>query len=488
MRLTELLEGVEVTSVSPELHLEAVEVCDVQADSHRVRTGCVYACIRGRKADGHGFARLAEDCGAAAVLCDHDIGCARQVITPDTRKAYARMCANLYGNCASALTLAAVTGTNGKTSVATIIKRLLEVAGGNAGLLSTIQAEYRAAGGVLRTLPLARTTPDPHDLHRLFADMRENGVAAVAMEASSHALDQERLWGLQFAVGVFTNLTQDHLDYHSDMEDYFQAKKKLFVQSDFAVVNVDDGYGKRLSEELSIPFATCSVRDSSADYFAEEIDCNEDGVRFTLVYGGQRSPVFFGIPGLYSVHNALEAVAACVQLGMPLGTALEGLGRLGPIRGRNELIETGRGFRVLCDYAHTPDGLENILRSTRQYTKGRIVLVFGCGGDRDKTKRPLMGEIAARYADFLVITSDNPRTERPGAIIGDILKGVPKDHKHIAIIERREAIRYALTKAKRGDTVILAGKGHEQYQVLGDKALYFDERRLVEGILRTLEY
>jgi len=485
MLLSELLRGVELVS-QPGEALLGREIRDIRTDSHRDPAGCLYVCIPGHTFDGHSFAKAAEARGAAAILCERDTGCKEQILVPDTRRAYALICGNFRGNPGREMTLAAVTGTNGKTSVATLLKRLLEGAGVRAGLLSTIQTEYRRADGSLTVAELPRTTPDPWDLHRLLADMRREGIDAVAMEASSQAIDQKRLWGLRFSAAVFTNLTQDHLDYHTGMEDYYQAKRLLFSQADFAVVNIDDPYGERLCGEIGVPFWSCSAERPEADFFADGIRCGPDGVRFILRHGGETREIFFGIPGRYSVMNALCAAAASMRLGLSLSAAAKGLSASGPIRGRSELIETGRGFRVLCDYAHTPDGLYNLLKSTREYTVGRIVVLFGCGGDRDKTKRAKMGEIAAKFADFLIITSDNPRTEPPGAIIGDILRGVPGDTPHIVLPERRDAIRYALTTARPGDTVILAGKGHERYQVLGDKNVYFDERRLVEGILRTL--
>ena len=485
MLLSELLSGIELSSISTGLLPGNIPIEGILTDTRNHPGGMerqLYVCIRGTKADGHQFAEKAEEMGAAAILCERDTGCRRQILVPDSRKAYALLCANFFGGQYGKMELVAVTGTNGKTSVATTVKRLLTYAGVNTGLISTIQAEYGE-----QKVELSRTTPDPWELHRLLAGMQESGITAAAMEASSHALDQDRLYGLRFAVGIFTNLTQDHLDYHKDMEEYYQAKRKLFELSEFGVVNVDDEYGRRLASELTIPFVSCSIQNPEADYYAEKIECGETGVRFLLCHDHVKSRVEFGIPGLYSVHNALEAIAACVRLGVSLDTVIAGMKQMGVIRGRNELIETGRPFRVICDYAHTPDGLENILKSTRQYAAGRIVAVFGCGGDRDKGKRPKMGAVAAMYADFLVITSDNPRTENPGAIISGILKGIPPGTRYIVIPERRDAIRYALTTARKGDTIILAGKGHEQYQVLGDKTLYFDERRLVEGILRTMD-
>ena len=483
MLLSKLLNGLSGVVAPDHIPGGDREIVDVRCSTRGELAGCVYVCIRGVKTDGHLFAQAAEEMGAALIVAERDTGAANQFLVPDSREAYALLCANLFGNPARGLRLAAVTGTNGKTSVATTIKRLLCFAGVKAGLISTIQAEYGE-----RIVQLENTTPDAHVLHGLFRAMRDEGIDTVVMEASSHALDQKRLFGLHFCVAVFTNLTQDHLDYHKSMIEYFGAKKKLFVMTDFAVVNTDDPYGRDLISELAVPYAACSIEDPSAAYYADGIECGETGVQFTLVHEQVRSRASFGIPGLYSVHNALAAAAACMRMGLSTDTVLAGLRQAGPIRGRNEVIETGLGFRVICDFAHTPDGLENILQSTRQYAKGRIVLLFGCGGDRDRTKRPLMGRIAAQYADFLIVTSDNPRTEQPGAIIGDILKGVPAGAAYIVIADRHEAIRYALATARRNDTVILAGKGHEQYQVLGDKKIAFDERTLVKGILKSLEF
>lgn len=477
MLLSHLLEGIETSSV-----YEDREINGIKDDTRENLSDCLFVCIRGSKIDGHIFAKAALEKGAGAILCEEDLGLKKQILVKDTKEAYALACKNWYHDPARDMLLTAVTGTNGKTSVATIIKRLLEQNTISTGLLSTIQAEF--AG---EEFPLARTTPDAKELQSLLCRMKEKGIRAVSMEASSHALDQKRLFGLHFRVAVFTNLTQDHLDYHKNMEEYFKAKQKLFDMADMGVINLDDNYGKRLISELKIPFVTYSVKDSSADYFAEDIDYQDSGMEFTLCKEEDKRRVSFGIPGLYSVANALAAAAACEALGLSLDQIVQGLRKVGTIKGRNEIIPSNFGFQIICDYAHTPDGLENILKSTKDYAKGRIILVFGCGGDRDKTKRPLMGAVAARYADFLVVTSDNPRTENPGAIIGDILKGIPFDTPHIALIERREAIRYAISRAKKGDIIILAGKGHEEYQILGEKQLYFDEKRLVKGILQSMQ-
>lgn len=478
MLLSELLLGIEAKN-----SYEDVEILDVCSNTSEELKGGLFFCIKGENADGHRFVKKAFAKGAVAVVCQESPAeCENEniVLVEDTREAYAVACKHFFQNASDTLKLIAVTGTNGKTSVATLVKRLLNEGGLPCGLISTIEAQYNDTA-----LELSRTTPNPYTLHRLFYDMTKSGMKAVSLEASSHALDQKRLSGLEFAVAVFTNLTQDHLDYHKSMLEYYGAKKKLFKMAKNAVVNIDSSYGKELVESLSIPYVTCSVVDPSADFFGKDISCHKEGVSFTLLNEGIACPVKFAIPGIYSVQNALSAIAVCRIMKMPLCTIVDGIAKMEGIRGRSEIIKTNRGFNVICDYAHTPDGLENILKSTREYAKGRIILLFGCGGERDKTKRPIMGSIAASYADFTVITSDNPRNEMPNKIIGDIIKGVPEGTRFIAIADRREAIRYALDIAKPDDTVILAGKGHEQYQVLGDKKLAFDEHRLVGGILNS---
>lgn len=479
MRLVQVLEGIPARL--PDGLDGQTEIRDIRTDSRKDVQGCLYVCIPGSRLDGHQFAAAAAEQGAVAILAERDTGVRQQILVPDVREAYALACANWFSHPAAGIRLAAVTGTNGKTSVATLLYRILCGAGVRAGLISTIHAEY--AG---HTAPLERTTPDAYDLQQLLRNMADSGVTAVAMEASSHALDQKRICNLHFAAAVFTNLTRDHLDYHKTMEEYYAAKRRLFSMTDYAVVNVDDEAGRRLADSLEIPYAACSLQDPSADFYADELECSMAGVQFLLHHDTVSGRVKFGIPGRYSAMNAMEAAAAGLRLGVSWDTVAAVLQKGGVIPGRNELIPTDRGFFVLLDYAHTPDGLENILKTTREYTKGRILLVFGCGGDRDREKRPLMGAVAARYADFVIVTSDNPRSENPGAIIGDILKGIPPGTDFLVLVERRDAIRFALITARPGDMVILAGKGHEQYQTLGGTKLWFDERRLVRGILRTL--
>ena len=479
MKLSEVLDRVSYTG-----RVADREVSDVISDSRKVVPGCVFVCIKGEHFDGHDHAAQALSKGAAAVVCERDLGLPEQLLTASSRLAYGIMCANFFGNPADKMRLIGVTGTNGKTTVTNIIKNILSGIGLRVGLIGTIQNEIGD-----EIIPAHRTTPDAYELQSLFRQMLDAGCEYVVMEVSSHALDQYRLGDTHFELGVFTNLSQDHLDYHKDMDSYFAAKRKLFDLSSIAVVNIDDAYGKRLAVMLPGEVVTCSAKSDSADFFASEINCHPAGVEFLLTYKCITSRISFAMPGYFSVENALVAAAACLKTGISLENVIAGLNATRGVKGRSEVIPTGRDFTVICDYAHSPDGLENILPSMKQYTKGRLIALFGCGGDRDALKRPIMGEIASRYADFLVVTSDNPRNEDPVAIIDQILPGV-KEHAtpHVVIPDRREAIFYAVAHAQPGDVIVLAGKGHEDYQVLADDVtIHFDEREVVREALALLD-
>ncbi|WMJ23764.1 UDP-N-acetylmuramoyl-L-alanyl-D-glutamate--2,6-diaminopimelate ligase [Paludicola sp. MB14-C6] len=475
MLLSALLSKTKVLS-----EYKDCEVSDVKVNSNEQLKNAIYVCIHGVKIDGHQFAAEALRKGALYVICESNLGLEKQIIVEDTRLCYANMCKILFENKADLLTLIATTGTNGKTSVSTIIKTLLNNAGIETGLVSTIRAEYAN-----EIESLEQTTPDPYILHQLFHKMERKGCKAVSMEASSHALDQKRLSGCQFEIGVFTNLTQDHLDYHKDMEDYYLAKRKLFNIARFGVINIDDTYGKRLTEEIQIPFYTYSIVNPKADFYADQIICSNQGVQFNLHHKQIESKVSFAIPGLYSVQNALAGIAVATKLGISLFNSISSIAKIKGIMGRNEIVYANPSYQIICDFAHTPDGLENILKSTRQYATGRVVLLFGCGGDRDKTKRPKMGAVASKYADFLIVTSDNPRTEDPEFIINDILKGIPENKDHVVIVDRSDAICYAIKNAMPNDTIILAGKGHEQYQIIGTRKYLYDERVIVQDCVNN---
>lgn len=469
MKLSELLDGIEaLQGVSDR------EIGNVTNDSRKVEKGDLFVCITGAASDGHDYAAAALQKGAAAVVCERDLGLENQVLVADTHGAYGKIAANFYGNPSKKLKLIGVTGTKGKTTVTSLIKAILTRTGQKVGLIGTIQNEI--GDEVLHT---ENTTPDAMELERLYRKMVEAGCEYCVMEVSSHALDQERIGDSHYEVAVFTNLSHEHLDYHKDMESYFAAKKKLFSRCDKAVVNVDDAYGRRIAADCTCPVMTFSLEEE-ADLRAFQLTCHPDSVDFRFGYEGVESRLHFAMPGAFSVRNVLAAMGVCLQVGVCLETITGALSEVKGVRGRNENLTPGREFTVICDYAHTPDSIENILGALKETVKGRLIALFGCGGDRDRTKRPLMGEAAAEHSDFVIVTSDNPRTEDPDAIIAEILPGVEgKNTPYKVIPNRREAIFYAVENAKPGDTIVLCGKGHEDYQIIGHEKHHFDEREVV---------
>ena len=476
MRLKELLSGYELPEKMRNREID--RICTSTKENLR---GALFVCLAGSKDDGHRYAAQAAAQGAV-VLCERDCNVSDAIRVSDTREAYARCCAAWYQNPGDELTLCAVTGTNGKTSTATTAYRLLRMCGIKSGLIGTTGACWEDKE---ETLPL--TTPDPMTLHRILRQMSDDGVTHVIMEASSHALDQKRLFGLHFSVAVFTNLTQDHFDYHKNMIEYFYAKKKLFEQADRAIVCIDDRWGRELAETLTIPVQTVSRTGVRAAYSITDIESSAEGVRFTLSCFGLTRKAQFPVPGDFSAENAVCAAAICALLGHSPEETLPLLQDTGLIPGRCEPIPNRLGLTILCDYAHTPDGIEKILSAARTFTRRNLIVVFGCGGDRDHEKRPLMGAAAAKYADFLVLTSDNPRTERAGTILSDIRKGIPLGTRYIILPERTAAIRYALDTAKPGDTVIFAGKGHETGQYVAGKCFAYNERAAIRHLITVLE-
>ena len=469
MKLYELLKG---TGIANDLVKEDTEIVSITCDSRRVEPGCLFVCIAGTAVDGHKFAPQAQ-------VVQRDMGLHTQLMADNTRMAWAQICANWFGHPASRLKMIGVTGTNGKTTTTTLIKSMLEHQGYKVGLIGTI---HNLIGD--RELPAKHTTPDPYDLQSLLALMVVEGCDYCVLEVSSHALDQRRVAGCEYEVGVFTNLTQDHLDYHGTMENYMLAKKELFSISRAAIVNMDDSWAPAMSEDVSCPLTTYSAKDDRADYVARNIRFRADGVDFELVGVGHIGRVNMQIPGEFSVYNGLCAATVCLQLDLPFDDVVAALSAASGVKGRAEVVPTGRDFTVVIDYAHTPDGLDNICRTLKQCCTGRLVTLFGCGGDRDKTKRPLMGAVAAELSDYLVVTSDNPRSEDPDAIIADILVGVQdKDTPYTVVTNRVEAIHWAIENALPGDTILLAGKGHETYQILKDETIHLDEREVVADAL-----
>jgi UDP-N-acetylmuramoyl-L-alanyl-D-glutamate--2,6-diaminopimelate ligase len=432
-----------------------VEISSLAYSSQSVTPGALFFCVPGFQADGHDFASAAVDRGAAALVCQRPLGLGvPEVLVPDVRAAMGPAAARFYGDPTAHLDVVGITGTNGKTTTAFLVRHLLEAAGRSCGLLGTVK---RVVGGTEEEVE--RTTPEAIDLQATFRRMLERGDQACAMEVSSHALDLGRVAGISFACRVFTNLTQDHLDFHGSMPAYFEAKRRLFSDPGPAVVNVDDVYGRRLAAEIEcVTFAI----ENRADYRARDVEFDLMGSRFTCDTPAGPLELESPLPGLFNVENVLAAVAATRSLGVSAATIAVALPAFGRVPGRFEPVDEGQGFGVLVDYAHTPDSLENVLRAAREVTRGRLHVVFGAGGDRDRGKRPLMGDAARRLADRVLVTSDNPRNESPEAIIDEVMKGAGSGTERE--VDRRRAIALAVETAEPGDVVVIAGKGHEQGQ------------------------
>ncbi len=484
MTVQQLFQGIcTKTDISSFADTEIGQLC---FDSRKVKEGTMFFCIQGETTDGHLYAEKAAAAGAAVIVAQH-VTAAKlpHILVEDSREALFYACANFYHHPERELKLIGVTGTNGKTSTTFFIKALLDAMGKKSGLLGTVR---NMIGD--RVLESSFTTPEPSQLFEIFDQMHQEGVEYVIMEISSHALAQQRVAGLEFEVGVFTNLTQDHLDYHLTMEAYKEAKARLFEQSKNCVFNIDDAAGAEFAkmDRQGVCTVTYSAKSNQADYVARDVALHADGVEFYLLTSGALCRARVSTPGEFTVYNVMAAVAALCSAGLSFDEITAHLSALKNVDGRAQLIATGKDFTVMLDYAHTPDALENILRTVRGYAEGRVVTLFGCGGDRDKSKRPLMGEMAARYSDFVIVTSDNPRSEDPAKIIEDILPGVKqKTSKFVVIENRKEAIAYALQHARKDDIILLAGKGHEKYQILADGKIDFDEEQIVKDILADLK-
>jgi UDP-N-acetylmuramoyl-L-alanyl-D-glutamate--2,6-diaminopimelate ligase len=460
----------------------AATVTGVSLSSRRIRPGDLYAALPGQRAHGIDFAADAVAAGAVAVLTD-EAGADRvpgvpALVVPRPREVLGRLAAHVFGDPAAALRLVGVTGTQGKTTTTRLAEGGLQAAGVPAAVVGTVGT--RIDGEDVKT---DLTTPEAPDLHALFALMRERGVAACAMEVSSHALVMGRVDGVVFDLAVFTNLGRDHLDFHRDLDDYFAAKASLFTpeRARRALVNVDDPYGRRLLDEIAIPSRTFSATGADADWRATDLDLSATGSRF-VVHGpdGRRVEAGVPLPGDFNVANALAAVAACAEVGFEADAVAAGIAAGAGVPGRLERIEAGQDFAVVVDYAHKPDAVESALRTLRPLTAGRLIVVIGAGGDRDPGKRPLMGEIAARLADVLVVTDDNPRSEDPAAIRAAVLAGTSGAAAEVVEVgDRRRAIRAALDRARTGDIVLVAGKGHEAGQEVAGEVHPFDDRDVV---------
>ena len=484
MKLSELLKDIRVLETNADLDSE---IAGVRYDSRLVQPGDLFVAITGYAADGHRFIPDAVSKGAVCIVCERkptaDIP---YVLVANARAALAALGASWFGHPAEKMTILGVTGTNGKTTVTYLLKSVLEqVLGAKVGLIGTIQNMIGST-----VLPTERTTPESFELQGLFAEMAAAGCTHVVMEVSSHALALHRVDCIPFAVGAFTNLTEDHLDFHETMEAYRQAKALLFRRCMFSVFNIDDAMVAQTVKEAASWTLTSSVNgQATADLTASDITLASDSVRFEAHFENRSCPVRLGIPGRFSIYNALTVLGMAMGIGIPMEDAAKALANAKGVKGRMEVVPTpGKDYTVLIDYAHTPDALDNVLTTVKGFCKGRLIAVFGCGGDRDAAKRPIMGQIGVRLADLAIITSDNPRTEDPNKIIADILKQLFEPcHPYLVVENRREAIARAMREARANDIIVLCGKGHEDYQIIGTQKLHLDEREEVAKQLAAAE-
>jgi UDP-N-acetylmuramoyl-L-alanyl-D-glutamate--2,6-diaminopimelate ligase len=486
VHIEKLLQGLDYKLVKGPNDADVQGLC---YDSRKAEEGFLFICIPGLKTDGHQFASQAVANGAKVILAEKEIELPDGItllLTSDCRHALPIVSANFFGRPSREVKVIGVTGTNGKTTTTHLIKSILEEAGHKTAIIGTLYAKIDETEKVL-----GHTTPESLDIEAFIAMARQEGARYVVMEVSSHALDLGRVEQIFFDAAVYTNLTQDHLDYHQDMEHYKQSKRKLFQQLPagtgcFGVVNADDPYAQDFVKAAPRTF-TYAV-DQPADVRAVEVDSNLKGSSFTVITSSGQFAINMKLIGMFSVYNALAAICYALHEGIESATIKSALEKVAGVAGRFEQVDCGQDFTVVVDYAHTPDGLENILRTGRQIVQNRLITVFGCGGDRDRTKRPLMGRIAAQWSDFSIVTSDNPRSEEPEAIIDEIVPGLDTvENSHYAkIVDRRDAIDHALRLAKPGDLVIIAGKGHETYQLVKDQVLDFDDRKVAREILKGI--
>ncbi len=479
MKLIELLDGLDYVCIKGNVNQEV----DQMIYDSRIKTSAgLFIAIEGFKTDGHQYISTAISNGAKVILVQKEVPIDEDVTviqTKDTRLAMAIMANNAYQHPSKKFDLVGVTGTNGKTSITFILGQLLEAYHKKIGIIGTI--ENRIGSQVLKA---ERTTPESLDLQALFSKMVEEKVDVTLMEVSSHALALSRVVGVAFKVGIFTNLTQDHLDFHKTMDNYVEAKAKLFQLCEIGIINQDSPYTKQITEAATCKLITYGIS-NEADYMAKDIIITATKVEYTLICEEGKFRVEVPIPGKFTVYNTLAVIAASRALNLPLAYVLDTLKQIKGVPGRVQTFNSSKGYSVLVDYAHTPDGLENVLSTIKEFVKGRVITVFGCGGDRDKTKRPIMGSIAAKYSNHVFITSDNPRTENPLQILDDIEVGVKAiTSNYIKVEDRKVAICQALNEAQKDDVVLIAGKGHENYQILKDRIIHFDDSEVVNAYLR----
>lgn len=479
MRLTELIDGLEAN-----IYVRGdtdVEVMGISYDSRQLAQGGLFVCLKGLKTDGHLFIPQAIAQGAVGAVVEEDVDIPENVVrikVKDSRKALAKLASRFFEDPTSKMTLVGVTGTNGKTTTTYLFENIARTAGKKTGLVGTVK--YQIGN---RVLPVVRTTPESSDLQKIFQEMVKEGVEVATIEVSSHAIHQHRVDGCQFDVLVFTNLSQDHLDYHRDIEEYFKVKCSFFEKASkevYHIINRDDLYGQQILQISSPPVLTYGLS-KEAQIRAENLSLDEQGGTFTIQTPRGSLKVLSRLRGKFNVYNSLAAATTALALGFSQDAIKKGLESMTSVPGRFETVGLGQDFMVIVDYAHTPDSLEKVIAAAKEITLGKVITVFGCGGDRDKTKRPLMGKAAARLSDFTIITTDNPRNEQPVDIIAQIETGFREaGHKadYVKIIDRREAIFKGVAMAEKGDLVLIAGKGHEQGQTFADKTVPFDDREV----------
>lgn len=483
MLLKEVIKGLDILDTKGSLD---IEIDNIQYDSRKVGKNDLFICVKGFTVDGHKFIDMAIEKGAKAFLVQEDIQ--RDGVTfikvKNTREDMAKVADNFYNHPSQRFDVIGVTGTNGKTSITTFLNEILTSADNKVGLIGTIKISDGD-----KEIESNSTTPESRDLQDYFDQMINNGCKYCAMEVSSHALALNRVAQTKYKVGVFTNLTPDHLDFHKDLEDYRNAKEKLFYMTTNAnVINIDDEGGKVIYKNIKNLDTKCYTYaiDHEADFMAKDIKIEARGVSYKLVTPTYEEDIFVPVPGKFTVYNTLAVIAACYALEIPKEIVLNGLKNTGGVAGRFEAISNETGISVIVDYAHTPDALENVIKTAREFVKNRIITVFGCGGDRDTTKRPLMGNIAQKLSDICIVTSDNPRTEDPELIINDILEGLDKSKENYkVVIDRKEAIKEAIEIAQKGDVILIAGKGHENYQIIGKVKHHFDDKEIANEFLQN---
>ncbi|NLY72035.1 MAG: UDP-N-acetylmuramoyl-L-alanyl-D-glutamate--2,6-diaminopimelate ligase [Clostridiales bacterium] len=486
MKLKALLHN---TGIECPPEWEEIEITGISYDSRKIKKGIMFVCLIGENTDGHIYAVDAMLRGASAIISEKDLELPSVAVlkVADTREALSAISANFYGNPADKLNLFGITGTNGKTTVTYMLKSCIESQGIPCGLIGTIsykigEKEYEAT----------RTTPESLDLQAIFNEMLNQNIEYCVMEVSSHALQLGRVERITFDYSIFNNLTQEHLDFHKDIEEYYQAKKRLFMKTEkAAIINVDDKYGERLlielTNEVGIDIVSCSLRNEDADYYGEVVEKNEKISKLNVYKNNKLlGMLLINTPGVFSLYNALVTAACLHTAGIDFTSIEKGLAELKGVPGRFELVENIKDIPIIVDYAHTPDALKNILLTAKDIVKGRLICVFGCGGDRDRSKRPLMGKVAGELSDYCIITSDNPRTESQKQISLDIEEGLKQtDCKYEVIEDRRKAINRALSIYEKGDLIVIAGKGHENYQIIGGAKTYFSDKETVLELIET---